>query len=89
MGVIGKTLHQFLIAKVKAVLEQAQRDHQAHAQARPACMADLAAADANHGAKQVWRFFNLLEGPCLVGKLRRQTRFDLLPGQALASTASG
>ena len=52
-------------------------------------MADLAAADANHGAKQVWRFFNLLEGPCLVGKLRRQTRFDLLPGQALASTASG
>jgi hypothetical protein len=62
--VLGKALHQFLIAEIKAVLEQTQGNHQAHAQAWPACMADLAAADADHSAKQVWRFFSMCWRGC-------------------------
>ena len=53
-----------------------------HRRGRPALLT-LPPLDADHGAKQVWRFFDLTKGPRLVGKLWRQARFDLRPGPAL------
>ena len=79
IDVFSKALRQFFVAEIKTVLEQGQRNHQAHGQSGTTGIAGFAAADPDNGAKQVWCFFALLESARLVGKLRRHTRLHFSP----------
>ena len=79
VDVFGKALHQFFVAEIETVLEQGQRDHQAHAKPGATSITGFTAADPDNGAKQLWCFFALLEWARLVGKLRRHTRLHSFP----------
>ena len=82
VDVLGKALHQFFIAEVKAVLEQCQGDHESGAQSGASGIAGFAAADSDNGASQVRRFFALFEGVHLVGKLRCDAGLHFFPRQS-------
>ena len=81
IDVLSKALHQFFVAEIETVLEQAQGDHQAHGQSGTTGMAGIAAADSDNGTKQVGGLFGLLEWALFVGKLGCQSRLHLVPRQ--------
>ena len=82
IDVLGKALHQFFIAEIETVLEQGQGNHEAHSQSGTTGVTGIASADFDNGAKQVWRFFALLQGPRLMGKLRRHAGLHFLLRQS-------
>ena len=89
VDVLGKALHQFFVAEIETVLEQGQRDHQAHGQSGTTGIAGIAAADSDNGSGQVGGFFGLLEGRSLWANCGATLDSILSQGSLDARTANG